>query len=300
VTLGLRLFKDDQQFHEPVDPATLALIQALDPTFTGTTNPSFHTVNPKLNVAYHLDDNWLAYVNVAKGFRTGQAQPVVSLVSAILANPPLTIPVGIDPETLWSYELGTKGQFAGGRVTVEADVFLNEWKNLQTVVFPAPRIGALVNGGPAQTDGAELAVGWQPVAGLTLQLAGSLINAKYTSSVANTAIQDGDPVIDVPKVQFAASGMYRWPIGGSLNGFARLDAMHTSARSGKILGAPDSDTTNAVNARLGIEAKSWAVYLSGENLTNENGAIDIAQSGNAGQARLRPRTIGLKLSYRYE
>jgi hypothetical protein len=104
----------------------------------------------------------------------------------------------------------------------------------------------------------------------------------------------------VPKVQFAAAAMYHWPITGSLGGFARADVQHTSARSGKILGLPDSDTVNDVNARLGIEAGSWAVYLSGENLTNQDGAVDIPQSGNAGVARLRPRTIGLKLSYKYE
>ncbi len=300
VTLGLRVFKDDQQFHEPVDPATLALIHTVDPTFTGTTNPSFHSVNPKFNIAYHLNDNWLAYATIAKGFRTGQAQPVVSLVSAILATPPLTIPVGVDPETLWSGEVGTKGQFAGGLLTVDADVFYNDWKNLQTVVFPAPRIGALVNGGPARTEGVELALGVHPAAGLTLQLSSSYVDAKYTSDVANTTIRDGDPIVGVPKLSVAGSAMYRWPLWSDLGGFARADYQHTSARYDVINNVAPSDTINALNVRLGVEAKAWGVYLTGENLTNENGAVDVTQSGNAGAARLRPRTIGLKLSYKYE
>jgi len=300
VTLGLRLFKDDQQFHEPVDPATLALIQGVDPTFTGTTNPSFQTVNPKLNVAYHFTGNWLGYATAAKGFRTGQAQPVISLESAILHIPPISIPIGVDPETLWSYEAGTKGQFADGVVTVEADVFLNNWKNLQTVVFPAPRIGALINGGPARTKGVEFGLGLRPVKGLTLQLTGSFIDAKYTSDVAGANVHDGDSIISVPKTQFAASGMYRWPITAGLNGFARAEVQHTSPRSGTILGVPDSDSITAVNARFGVESGAWGVYFSAENLTNESGAVDIAQSGNTGVARLRPRTLGLQVTYKHD
>ncbi|MEI6720211.1 MAG: TonB-dependent receptor [Betaproteobacteria bacterium] len=300
LTLGLRVFKDDQQFHEPVDPAILALIQGVNPEFTGTTSPSFHTVNPKVNLAYHFTDNWLGYATAAKGFRTGQAQPVISLESAILHNPPISIPIGIDPETLWSYEVGTKGQFADGLVTVEADVFYNSWKNLQTVVFPAPRIGALINGGPARTEGVEFGLGLRPVKGLTLQLTGSLINAKYTSDVAGTNVHDGDSIIGVPKSQFGASGMYRWPITPGLNGFARAEVQHTSPRSGTILGLPDSDSITAVNARFGVETGAWGVYFSAENLTNESGAVDIAASGNSGVARLRPRTLGLQVTYKHE
>ena len=298
LTLGLRFFKDDQQFHEPVDPALLAFIQTVQPAFTGTTNPSFQTVNPKLNVAYHFDANWLGYATVAKGFRTGQAQPVISLESAILHNPPISIPIGIDPETLWSYEAGTKGQFAGGLVTFEADVFLNNWKNLQTVVFPAPRIGALINGGPARTKGLEFGIGVRPVKGLTLQLTGSFIDAKYTSDVPGTNVHDGDSIISVPKTQFAASGLYRWPITAGMNGFARAEVQHTSPRSGTILGLPDSDATTAVNARFGIESGAWGMYVSAENLTNESGAVDISMAGNTGVARLRPRTFGLQVTYK--
>ena len=300
LTLGLRLFKDDQEFHEPVDPALLAFIQSVNPSFTGTTKPSFQTVNPKLNVAYHFTGNWLGYATVAKGFRTGQAQPVISLESAILHNPPIAIPVGIDPETLWSYEVGTKGQFADGKVTVEADVFQNDWKNLQTVVFPAPRIGALINGGPARTKGFEFGLGVRPVKGLTLQLTGSFIDAKYTSDVAGSNVHAGDSIISVPKTQFAASGLYRWPITGGLSGFARAEVQHTSPRSGTILGLPESDSITAVNARLGVETGAWGVYFSANNLTNESGGVDIAQSGNVGVPRLRPRTLGLQVTYKHD
>ena len=299
-TLGLRLFQDDQLFREPVDPATLAIIQSVNPDFTGTTKPSFHAVNPKLNVSYHAADNWIVYGNVAKGFRTGQAQPVISLELAALHVPPLVVPVGIEPETLWSYEVGTKGSFADGRATLETDVFYNHWNNIQTLVFPAPGVGALINGGPARTQGVELNTVWQAIHGLTLQLGASYVDAKYLADVANTNIHDGERIPEVPKVSFSASVLYRWDFATDLGGMARVGYQHTGERTDMVNLATPSDTTNSLEARLGVEGRNWAAYLAGENLTDEKGAIDVAQSGYTGQARLRPRTVSLNLRYKYQ
>ena len=52
--------------------------------------------------------------------------------------------------------------------------------------------------------------------------------------------------------------------------------------------------------RFGVEGRSWAAYLGGENLTNEKGAIDVIQAGFTGAARLRPRTVSLNLRYKYQ
>ena len=48
--------------------------------------------------------------------------------------------------------------------------------------------------------------------------------------------------------------------------------------------------------RLGVEGGVWGVYLFGENLTDDDGAVSPYQLGPAGPAtRMRPRTIGLQL-----
>jgi len=43
--------------------------------------------------------------------------------------------------------------------------------------------------------------------------------------------------------------------------------------------------------------QGWSAYLFGENLTNEKGAVDPPYLGQA--TRLRPRTVGLEVSYTY-
>ena len=58
------------------------------------------------------------------------------------------------------------------------------------------------------------------------------------------------------------------------------------------------------NTSLGMNIDQWAVSLFVNNLTNENGLTwvetnNAAQSGTNRAYRIRPRTIGLNLSYEF-
>jgi iron complex outermembrane recepter protein len=89
-------------------------------------------------------------------------------------------------------------------------------------------------------------------------------------------------------------------VSDGLDALIRADYQHSSERTDTVNLAEPSDTINGVNLRLGLEGQSWGAYLSAENLTDNKGAVDVAQAGNLGQARLRPRTIGLNLRYKYQ
>lgn len=302
LTLGLRYFKDDRLRADPIDAATLALIQTVDPTFTGRVESSIDTVNPRLNLAWHVSDDWLLYANVAKGFRAGQVQPTVSLISAALMG--MNVPVGIEEEIVWSYELGAKGTFAGGRASLEAAVYYNDWQNLMVnvVVEPVTQLSALENGAQARTIGAELSLSVQPVAGLNLQLAASHVDAEYTEASANVNIRKGDRVTRVPKNTLAASATYRWPLTATLNAFVFGQAQYTSDQVDLINNLAPSDDVTLLGARLGVEGQSWGIYLFGDNLSDENAAMSVAGLVNGivlPTARPRPRTVGLNMSYRF-
>ncbi|MEO1034285.1 MAG: TonB-dependent receptor [Pseudomonadota bacterium] len=296
VTLGLRYFEDDAFNSEPVDDATLAFIQMLDPTFTGTVDQTFDSTNPRLNVSYRANDDWLIYGNVAKGFRTGQSQPVITLLQAALFG--VQVPSGIDPEEMWSYEIGTKGTFLDGRAQLEAAVFYNDWEDIQVLVVVNPPVQGLVNGGTAESKGVELGLTLLPVENLQLKFAGSFTDATFTEAVSGVNIVDGTEIPNVPEVTLSASGTYRWPIGSSgLQGFAYSGVQFASARSDTVNFAPDSDKTTRADVRLGLEGEIWSAYLFADNLTDEDGAIGPFSFGPTGPAiRYQPRTIGLQIS----
>lgn len=302
LTLGLRYFKDDRLRADPIDAATLALIQTIDPSFTGRVESSIDTLNPRLNLAWHVSDDWLLYTNVAKGFRAGQVQPTVSLIAAALSG--MDIPVGIEEEIVWSYELGAKGTFAGGRASVEAAVYYNDWQNLMVnlVVEPVTQLSALQNGAEARTIGAELSLSAQPIEGLNLQLSASHVEAEYTEADAGVNIRKGDRVTRVPENTLTASATYRWPLTAALDAFVFGQAQYTSDQVDLINNLAPSDDVTLLGTRIGVEGQSWGLYLFGDNLTDENAAMSVAGvvSGMVlPTARARPRTVGLNMSYRF-
>ena len=294
LTLGLRYFEDDRLYTEEVDPFLLDLIQSIDPTFTGVVDENFDNVSPRFNLAYRFTDDWNMYANITEGFRTGQPQPALSLGLAALFG--VDIPSGIDPETMWSYEVGTKGLFLDGRALFEAAVYYNDWKDLQVPVVVTPQVRALVNGGTAVTQGIEMGITVNPAEGLSLSFAGSYTDAEFTESVPGININDGDQIPNVPEVLLSASSTYRWPFTASLGGFLYGGIQYASERTDTVNFAIDGDSTTRLDLRFGVESDSWSAYLFGDNVTDEDGAIAPYYSGAAGPAtRLRPFTFGLQL-----
>lgn len=300
VTLGARYFEDDRSFTEVVDPATLAFVQTIDPSFSGTSRPTFDSFTPRLNVAWRPTDQWMIYGNVAKGFRTGQAQPTISLLLGILQG--IEVPTSVEPEELWSYEIGTKGTFANGRASLEGAVYYNDWKDLQTLVVlsATPRVAGLINGGTARTSGVEVMLTVRPLDRLTLQAGGGYVDAKYTQDVAGTPVRDGDRIVGVPELTASASATYRWSLTNLLGGFAYGGAQYTSDRTDVASSALPSDSTTTLGLRLGVEGQAWSAYLFGDNLTDADGAVDVRLQGIDGPAtRLRPRTFGVNVRYNF-
>lgn len=294
VTVGLRYFEEDRDFSEEIDPFLLGLIQLFDPSFDGMVSESFDSTNPRFNVKYMLNEDWSVYGNISKGFRTGQTQPAISLGLAILGG--IEIPSGIDPESMWSYEIGTKGTFLDGRATLEAAAFFNDWEDLQVAVAVTPQVRALRNGGTAESRGVELAFTYLPVENLQLRLSGGYVDAEFTESVEGINISDGDRIPDVPELTVAASGTYRWSVGDGLQGFAYGAAQYASERTDGINFAQDGDSTVRVDARVGVEGDRWGAYLFGENIFDEDGAVSPLLPGAFGiTTRLRPMTYGVQL-----
>jgi hypothetical protein len=89
-------------------------------------------------------------------------------------------------------------------------------------------------------------------------------------------------------------------------GFVRLDynwrdeVSYTDRTSFPAANLPQkSDAIGLLDARLGLDWKSATFELYGSNLTNENKWIDPYYSwGNAN--RTRPRTVGLKVGFRFD
>lgn len=297
LTAGLRYFNDEL---DAADLASDGSVSTLDATFKSW--------NPRLSLSYKPNEDTTFYTSAAKGFRSGQLQPIASILLAEQFG--VDLPATIDPDTIWTYELGVKSLLAEGKVLVEGAIFYSDWEGVAVRVPITPQINGLANSDGTKNKGVEFNVVYTPNSNLTLQAGGSWIDATYSADVPDTPLFKGTPVYNVPKTTFNASASYGWDVGTNLRVIASGLAQYESARETALTEGTPGDALTRVGARVGLESPAgWAVYLYGENLTNEDGAIDARQAsqfdGNGDLVRLgaatryQPRTYGVVFRYDY-
>lgn len=242
---------------------------------------NFHSVNPRFYANYKVTDDVSIYANIAKGFRSG----------GFLGDEDLST---YDPETVWSYELGTKGQL--GPVNWELSGYYSQYQDYQTFVMVSAVYGGITNAGDADVYGIDASLSVEPIAGLTLSASGNYTHTELTKVDAGTVTNiSGDPLDFVPKYTVTGSAEYRFALTDSLPAFARIDYSQVGKstitdRSYGLIRYP-SDELSLLGARVGIAAQTWKFEIFADNLLNENGLQDpMAAIGL--DTRAKPRTIG--------
>jgi outer membrane receptor protein involved in Fe transport len=267
---------------------------------------TYKSLNPRFSLAWHPNDRATIYASAAKGFRAGQLQPTTSIILGQQFG--IDLPAALGQDSIWTYELGAKADFAGRLATVEGAVFFSKWKDV-TVRIPIATTGfnGLINSNGTVTKGAEFSLVLRPTRGLTLNASGAYVDATFDGAVAGTGITDGSPVDEVSKFTANASIDYRTDISSTVTGSARIGWQHNSSRSFESFpGYLPGDRIDRVDARVGIEFDFLTVALFAENLTNENGATSfrtvqpIAPGiDDITASRLRPRTIGIEANIKF-
>ncbi len=266
---GLRYFADDQE--DIVNGQTGA----------------FHALNPRVYAQYQLADQINTYVSAAKGFRSGGFNAL---------NRPQ-----YDPETVWTYELGTKMTVADGRLSSDAAVFYTDYRDYQVVgVVNSAGVPFVItsNAGKVRIRGVELALTWRPTEQWSFGFNGDYLDSEFVEiNAAAPSFAVGDPIDKVPKYQFTVSGERHFAWNGK-RGFARLDynqqdrMTYRNRRNGPWYFS-QSDVINMLNFNLSLQwSENLSLSVFGQNLLNDRGYTG-ANVFEGLAARARPRTYGL-------
>ncbi len=289
--------------------------------------------NPRVLLSYELNDNVRLNAQAAKGFRLGGV------------NDPLNIPLcsggagGVDAltygnrpryddETLWNYEGGIKAKF--GALTLNAAAFYADIKNLQVTADAGSCSSRVVFNVPkAHSVGVEFELSIKPAQGFEVGISGSLLEAKFDSSVTTTGgdiiagIRDGNRLPTVPRFQISVNATYVAPLSDTTNLVFTGSIQHVGDRytqpsdqennprafvSGLPFGGASGADATVVNLRLpayelvnlsaGLElgqGLSFTAYIT--NLFDENARLSFDRE-RGGRARLgfttnQPRTFGV-------
>jgi outer membrane receptor protein involved in Fe transport len=260
-----------------------------------TQSATFKSTDPRVFASFAANPNVKLYGNVAKGFRSGgfngNGQPTY------------------DPEKLINYEVGAKGVLPSAALSFDLAVFYTDYKDMirrGLVIVNQQFENVAANIGTVEIKGVELGLGWRATDRLSLSAAGSYYHTEVTKlNATNAANAVGDPSDYVPKLSYTLAGDYTFPLGGAANGFVDLDLNHRDSvlYTDRFMYYPQyitqaSDAFTLLGARVGARWNHVSVELFGNNLTNENKAIDPFFLWNQAN-RTKPRTIGLKGAYSF-
>jgi outer membrane receptor protein involved in Fe transport len=255
-------------------------------------NARFHTLNPHFNLRYEFSEASMVYLNAAKGFRSGG----FNLTSA--GEGVVKVPPTYAPDSLWTYQLGTKQEMLDRRLAFDGDVYYTNWEDVQSTAFaPGSAIEYFENGGRVSGWGTDLSLEARPVAGMTLSASYGWNNLEYRTKTADKDI--GDPVDNAVHNSFSASFDYRRPVTESVGGLLRVDYQHAGRAQvtlrdyGANIDLPEHDT---VNARVGLDWGNYEVSLFSDNLFNDRHVILPGPYGVlSANVELQPRVVGLNL-----
>lgn len=256
---------------------------------------------PKFGAKYQFDDETMAYVTAAKGFRPGgvNAQLSQNICGPAAAQYGLTVdqlPKTYKSDTVWSYEAGAKTRWFDGNLQVNGDVYRIDWKNVQATQSPGFGCGIVftTNAGGARSQGAELEAQAILAEGLVANMGFELDNAEYTSTALaihgplkdlNVALK-GQPFA-IPPWSLNLGARYSLPSNSDWLPYVRADLRLAGAYNQSLFGlgtyTPDVNhvaSSQNLNLRFGVEYNQYDVNLFVLNATNyDNGITTGGRSG---------------------
>ena len=300
VLLGLRWFEDERI----IDNAAVLPV----PSVTPRQDATFDSVNPRFNLAYTTQDDQLYYLNVAKGFRSGSFNAVVTCSQLPAGGLREACPLAIDSDELWSYEVGTKQTLMDGQLFLDVSAYYQDWEDVQGA-YRGGSLQASYPIGDADGIGIEFSMSLSPAAipGLTVQLAANWNNMEFSALEpvieANMApfFSEGDGLPGSPDFSASLGINYGWQLSDVLFGDLMVSYNYKSDMLTAVGSTADADSRQFLNGRFEVAfGEHFAIALFGNNLTDEDGN-SFAQAGPLYSAPFRmiesPRNFGIEFSY---
>jgi iron complex outermembrane receptor protein len=222
---------------------------------------------------YKWTDNLLTYVQVSTGYKGGGVSPRPYY-------PSQAIPY--NPETLTAYEAGIKTQALDRRLSVNAAVFLNKYKDFQGLIFSCPAFtpnnapapcAMTTNTGDADIKGVELEVMAEPIEGLRLDLSAGKLDFKFKRVNPFSGVQLGFKNVYSPDFNLNLGAQYEFGAGSHGSLTPRLDySYHSDFYTSIINTDPENkiDAQGLLNARLTWKGpgNDWEAALIVTNLAD--------------------------------
>jgi outer membrane receptor protein involved in Fe transport len=236
-------------------------------------------------LAYRFNDEVMAYVSYARGYKAGGFNLDRERINGNLSNSPTQGALNaVDPDTTFgrelvdSYELGAKTQWAGDSLLLNGTLFYQDYTNFQLNTFTGLQF--VVTALPqVVSQGVDLDMVWYtPLTQLSLQ--GGVTYAQTTIEDFGTAMaffrpeRKDDTLSFAPELSASLSATFEQPVSTYLVFRSSLGVKYSSEyNTGSNLDPRKiQDALTLVNARIGLGSadRHWDVEFWAQNLTDED------------------------------
>ena len=292
------------------------------PVYPASTASASNTATtPKIGLSFQLDEHNMVYGTASKGYRQEGANLAVPAVCdfdlvtfGYFGGGKSTEPSTYQPDSVWSYELGSKNRLFDGHLVLDSSVFLIKWKNIQTSVFlPDCAYSFVDNLANATSKGFDFAFQAGPWAGFFFSGSVGYVDATFDSaakSPSGVVIYQGGSAIPSagPPWTITASPEYDFQLFKQQNFYTRADftwTSHERPTGNELYGDPQYDpytypnpSYGLLNLRLGWRLGGSDLSLFVNNVNDAHPILNINRSlfyspylwlGSA----IRPRTYGV-------
>lgn len=313
LTAGARYAKNEFKFN------SRSAYPGYDANATGSTSEKPFT--PKFSAAYQMTPEHMVYTTVSKGYRIGGANAPLSpgCLAAIQGLGLPGLPQNIKSDSVWSYELGTKGRMGSG-LRYEASVYQIDWKDIQQRNYLQEcGLAYTDNNGKARVRGFDLQGSARLADFFTLEFAVGYTDAKYSVNAYRSpapgsplAVQKGDALDGVVPWTVVIGGTTDFEVGGHPS-YARFNYEYGSRQRDTPVQNSNSaqydaripviPATHLVRVRAGMTLDGFDVSLFCDNLLNAHPKLSRSHSDRYTDlftnSSFRPRTMGVTGTYRY-
>jgi outer membrane receptor protein involved in Fe transport len=301
VALGGRSFKYDARFISRTFDSFVVAETASDDE-AGESGNTF-----KARVEYAPGEDALVYVSWSEGFRLGRPLSTDLIGQACDTDGDgfldgTDIPAFLDrvsSDSLESYEIGAKVTLMEGRATINTAAYHNEWTNIPVSVRPPGCIAnTVVNGGEARARGIEIEGGLAVAGNWHVSFGIGYVDTELTATTS--AGNAGDRMNFTPELNSNLGVEYNFNLGEN-PAFVRTDYAYfgdyytATGEQGQF-----ANSYSLVNLSAGARFGRAELQLQVQNVLNSDAftVVDGPASFPPGYAiRLRPRTVGVNVSY---
>lgn len=237
----------------------------------------------------------MLYGRIATGFRPGIANALPGNDVTLMSSPDETV----------NYEVGLKGSYFDGVLTVDTSIYHIYWRDIQYSAQGINGVGQpayySTNGEKATSQGIELAADWRPLPGLTVSGWVAFNEAELANPLPSTSSVSAPAGAALPYASEWSGRLsleQKFPLWGSTDGYIAGTVTCVGDRLGPFASVGGSRAEHPayeqVNLGGGIRWENWNLSLFVNNLSDERGELIEGLSGD--REYIAPRIVGMSIT----